>query len=96
MADPIGDVTVRVLVRFEMRGVDPSDGRRDCYQTLRAVVLSLRNLALEANAATRTRNEVALYACEELRVEPGPPELMDAGIYGQVVAAWAVRDLAAT
>lgn len=91
---PVGDVTVGVLIRFEGRYEDASAGRRDAYQTLRAVTLSLRKFTRDGDpVADRTRNDVALIDLEELRIEPGPVQLAETGIYGQVLASWKARDL---
>jgi len=94
-ATPGRDVTVRIGVLFADRNADPSDARRDAYYTMRAVQRSLRALALEATVAERTRGSVNLLAQSELRIEPSPPDpqLIDNGIYGQVVAGWSAVDL---
>jgi hypothetical protein len=94
---PIGDGTVRVLVRYEARNVSAALGRRDAYYTLRAVQQCLRALSLDGDPSTdRTRNAVHLIALNELRVESADAALVDAGIYGQVVAGWDARDLTMT
>ncbi len=94
---PIGDGTVRVLVRYEARNESAALGRRDAYYTLRAVMQCLRALSLDGNPATdRTRNNVHLIALSELRIESADAALVDAGIYGQVVAGWDARDLTMT
>jgi len=94
---PIGDGSVKVLVRYEARNASAALGRRDAYYTLRAVMQCLRSLSLDGDEATdRTRNQVHLIALNELRIEAADAALIDAGIYGQVVAGWDARDLTMT
>ena len=94
---PVGDGSAKVVVRYEARNASAALGRRDAYYTLRAVVRSLRALSLEGDEATdRTRNDVVLIALNDLRIEAADAALIDAGIYGQVVAGWDARDLTMT
>lgn len=93
---PIGDGSVKVLVRYEARNASAARGRRDAYYTLRATMQCLRALSLEGTAGDRTRNSVHLIALNELRIEAADAALVDAGIYGQVVAGWDARDLTMT
>lgn len=94
---PIGEQSVKVLVRYEARNTSAAAGRRDAYYTLAAVQKCLRALSLDGDETTdRTRNSVHLIALNELRIEAADAALVDAGIYGQVVAGWDARDLTMT
>lgn len=92
---PGRDLTLRLMVQYANASPNLADARRDGYYTLRAVLLSLRALTLEATPAERTRGSIALVSLDELRLEPAPAELalMDGSIYGQVVCSWQVTDL---
>lgn len=98
VAQPARDLTLRVAVMYASKEPNTADARRDSYYVLRAVLLSLRALALQSDSAARTRGAIALVGLDELRLEPAPPDplLVDNGIYGQVVAGWTAIDLAAT
>jgi hypothetical protein len=84
------DGLAKVLVRVGVTNVDTKDATRDTSYVLRAIVRSLRLY----NAATRTRNAIAIYSCEDLRVAALWQPKDDQLITGAVAVTWRFRDTA--
>ena len=100
-ADPVqphvtNEVSARVtvLVRYGQRTVDGSTGLSEASYTLRAVLMSLRELHTNEQAAARARGSVHLISCEDLRQVPLTQEIDDAWVTGAVRATYTIYDLA--
>lgn len=100
-ADPLqphvtGQVSgkVTVLIRYGQRVVDSGTGLSDASYTLRAVMMSLRELHTNEQAAARTRGDVVLISCDDVRQVPLTQEVGDAWVTGAVRATYTMYDLA--
>jgi hypothetical protein len=85
---------VTVLIRYGQRGVDSDRGLADASYTLRAVLMSLRELHTNEQAAARTRGSVQLISCDDLRQVPLTQEVEDAWVTGAIRATYTMYDLA--
>jgi len=88
------DARVTVLVRYGQREVVGETGLSDAYYTLRAVMMSLRELHTNEQAAARARGSVHLSYCDDIRQVPMTQETEDAWVTGAIRATYVVRDLA--
>lgn len=80
------DGYVTIQVRYAERSVAPATAMTDGDYVVKAVIASLRELHLNANDASRTRNSVQLVSCESL---------VEQGIYQEVDDAWLVAGIEA-
>ena len=93
-ADPqeLGESRVTLLIRYGQRTVEPAKGLQASCYTLRAVLMSLRELHLPDHEAARTRNEIQLVVCEQMSLTPLFQEADDAWVTGAVRVTYLVRD----
>ena len=84
------DGEAKVLIRVGVPNVDTDNATRDTSYILRAIVRSLRLF----NASTRTRNQIAVYSCIDLRLASLWQPKDDQLITGAVAATWRFRDIA--
>ncbi|MFN2327032.1 MAG: hypothetical protein ABR551_14300 [Gemmatimonadales bacterium] len=84
---------VTVLIRYGQRVIDGSTGLTDASYTLRAVLMSLRELHTNEQAAARARGSVHLISCDDLRQVPLTQEVEDAWVTGALRATYTMYDL---
>lgn len=96
MAEQVTDdgyCSAEVVVQYAAKNVDAWKAKRDGNYVLRAVAWSLRRLRrLDANAAGRLRNQVALGVIDPIRLEPWVERIEDTLIVGSVVMPVTARD----
>lgn len=84
------DGQITLHVRVGCASADTKNATRDGSYILRAIVRSLRLY----NAATRTRNSIAIYSCIDLRLAALWQPIDDQIITGAVIGTWQFRDIA--
>lgn len=89
----LGDARATVTIRYAERQADQDLGLQNASYTLRAVVMSLRELAKDDHVASRTRDSVRVYAVERLEQVPLVQGVDDAWITGAVEVTYWVRDI---
>lgn len=85
------DADVTVLIRYAERTDNPATARANGCYVVRAILGSLRELHLTAQAASRTRNGVQLVACEGLTEVALTEEVGDAWLVAGVEARYYAR-----
>ena len=88
-----GYLSGEVIVQYAAKNVEAWKAKRDGNYVLRAVAWSLRRLRrMDANAAGRLRNNVALIGIDPIRFEPWFERVDDTLIVGTVTVPLTARD----
>lgn len=89
------DGEVELAIRVAVIEDQVHNGVRDIYYYIRAIEKCLRDLASNANAAVRLRNNVQVREILDMTHRPIFREIEDSGttLTGQLVITWLVRDI---
>lgn len=84
----VGDGVAQILMRYGVSNADTQYATRDTSYVLRAAILSLRRY----NADTRSRNQIQIYSCTHLAIQPLWAPIDDVIVTGAIVGHWQFRD----
>jgi len=87
------DAEVTVLIRYAERTENPATARVNGCYVVKAILGSLRELHMNAQAASRTRNNVQMVACEGLLEVGLTEEVGDAWLVAGVEARYLARTI---
>lgn len=87
------DATVTIQVRYAERTLEPHTALVNGCYAIRAVIASLRELHLNDNAASRTRNSVRLVTCESIEEQGQYEQVEDTWLTAAVQLRYHARNL---